>query len=938
VPLLNRDTELDAIRRVLWGARGGSGAALLVEGEPGIGKSSLLAAARAEAEGFHVLAARATELDGELPFGVVRQLLGPVLERGRANDRAVALAGSGALAEPVLGVPAARGRGAQDAATAQHGLYWFTANLASECPLLLLVDDLQWADVGSLRWLLHLAARLDGLPVALVLAARPVGVRSAEEELVDQLGADPSVQVVHPRALPEAAVARLAELALGAVPEDGFVAACHAATGGNPFLLGELLAELVRLAIAPLDANGGQIERLSSREVGRSVRARLRALPRACLELARAVALLGDGAGRPLAAQLAGLEPDIAARAADRLAAASILGPGALLSFAHPLVRESIYAGLGPAERAGGHQRAAAVLAASGAGPERVATQLLVAEPRGDEYTVRTLLAAAGSASARGAPDTAAAHLRRALIEPPPAALEPEVTLRLGLAELDAGNPAAAAERLTRVVGRLPDGRSRAVAAAALGTAQTFTSGAEEAVATLSDAIAGLDDDDREFGLVLETARFSAGFSTLPAWRRLAVADVRFSVGDEPPQTTGEEMGLAMRAIEHALRGTAADAAAAARAALAPGRLHEAGETLANAFILAPSALMFADELEDATRALTEVIELGRRRGSALVFASASHLRALTWWRRGALHEVEADARQALRDVGFHSTSQGAVALVEALLARGDRAGARAAWRAAGLHEEQDYGFSALKRLHARAQLRLAKGRTRAALEDILESGRLHSEWDIRTPAVANWRAEAAVLLALLGRADEARALAGEGLAVARAFGSARAIGIALRAAAAPERGERALELLREAVVVLERSPARLEHAQALLDLGAALRRGGARTAARRPLADAVDAAAACGADAIVARAHDELVAAGAKPRRDPAESRSRLTASELRVARMAAGGMTNREIAQALFVTEKTVENHLGSAYRKLDIRSRSQLERALPAARLAA
>jgi DNA-binding NarL/FixJ family response regulator len=146
-----------------------------------------------------------------------------------------------------------------------------------------------------------------------------------------------------------------------------------------------------------------------------------------------------------------------------------------------------------------------------------------------------------------------------------------------------------------------------------------------------------------------------------------------------------------------------------------------------------------------------------------------------------------------------------------------------------------------------------------------------------------------------------------------------------------PGSADDSLELLRESVDVLRASPARLEFALSLHELGAALRRKGERVAARDPLKEAVEVAGECAATALAARAHDELVAAGARPRRDPIESRSHLTASEARVAKMAAGGMTNREIAQALFLTEKTIEVHLTSTYRKLDIGSRSQLSRAL-------
>jgi DNA-binding CsgD family transcriptional regulator len=130
---------------------------------------------------------------------------------------------------------------------------------------------------------------------------------------------------------------------------------------------------------------------------------------------------------------------------------------------------------------------------------------------------------------------------------------------------------------------------------------------------------------------------------------------------------------------------------------------------------------------------------------------------------------------------------------------------------------------------------------------------------------------------------------------------------------------------------VLEDSPAELEHARALTDLGAALRRTGKRSEAREPLRAGLDLAQRCHATALVQRAHDELVASGARPRRFLLTGVDSLTASERRVAEMASEGLTNREIAQALFVTEKTVEGHLGHAYRKLDVRSRSELPRAL-------
>jgi DNA-binding CsgD family transcriptional regulator len=239
--------------------------------------------------------------------------------------------------------------------------------------------------------------------------------------------------------------------------------------------------------------------------------------------------------------------------------------------------------------------------------------------------------------------------------------------------------------------------------------------------------------------------------------------------------------------------------------------------------------------------------------------------------------------------------------------------------------------FISLRYPQTRARLRAALQRYDEAVEDLFACGRIEREWDIRTPMVTTWRADAAPLLAALGRHEEARALAREEVERCRAFGAPGPLGAALRTLGLLEPGDAGIALLEHAVACLEPSQARLEHALALLELGAALRRAGRRADARQPLREALDLAHACGADAIAVRSHDELVTAGARPRRDPIASRSNLTASELRVARLAAEGTTNREIAQTLFLTENTIETHLRSVFRKLDIRSRSQLARAL-------
>ena len=363
--------------------------------------------------------------------------------------------------------------------------------------------------------------------------------------------------------------------------------------------------------------------------------------------------------------------------------------------------------------------------------------------------------------------------------------------------------------------------------------------------------------------------------------------------------------------------------------ALADGRLLEDPGPESGGYWIAQFVLVLAHAYEDQARVNTEVIEWAKQHGSLPAFSMAAQLRAHAYLRFGSLADAEADALSALEHPGVPGLFPfGRIVLVNVLLARGKPNEARDVLEQI-CPEPAAPGY--FRYLMTRARLRAAFQHPEDALEDLLDCGRLEEEWDIRTPAFGTWRAEAAPLLASLGRQDEALGLAREELERCQAFGAPGPLGISLRALGLVEPGETGIELLEESVAQLEQSSRRLEYAIALLELGAATRRAGRRADARTPLREALELAHACGADAVAARAHEELVTAGARPRRDPTESRSTLTASELRVARMAAEGMTNREIAQALFLTENTIETHLRSVFRKLGIRSRSQLARAL-------
>ncbi|MBV9415643.1 MAG: helix-turn-helix domain-containing protein [Solirubrobacterales bacterium] len=231
---------------------------------------------------------------------------------------------------------------------------------------------------------------------------------------------------------------------------------------------------------------------------------------------------------------------------------------------------------------------------------------------------------------------------------------------------------------------------------------------------------------------------------------------------------------------------------------------------------------------------------------------------------------------------------------------------------------------------HGRGLLALTGRRPEVALAELERAGEVLVAAGFVNPAVVEWRADAARAQLALGDPARASELAREELELARAFGAPRAIGVALRACAAVE-GERRLEHLRAAVEVLRGSESRLELAYALADLGAELRRDDRRSAARERLLEALELAQACGSARLEDFVRDELSALGTRAPRSAASGHDALTPSEARVARMAAEGMTNKEIAQALFVTYKTVDTHLYRAYNKLGISSRRGLREAL-------
>jgi DNA-binding CsgD family transcriptional regulator len=934
--LLERESELEALDSALAAAVEGRGSVVAVEGPPGIGKSSLVrsCAELARARGMYTVSVRATELERSYPYGIVRQSADSVALDKTDEERAALFAGAAKLALPILD-PGSGEQADNPELMYQrlHGLYWLTANMARQQPLLITIDDAQWADDASMAAERFVSLRIADLPMVLLLAVRPTEVGQLAVPLAEIL-ADPATVSIRPGPLSIDGAGQRIEALLGS-SDPAFAAACHHATGGNPFLLEQLVSEVRAEGIEPTAASADRVASLGPDTVRASVLLRLERLPLAGGPLARALAILGEyDVTIKDVATLAEVPEDAAADALAELERSGLVTGAPRLHFTHPILRAAIEDDMPAVERSRAHEQAARMLAEREADPVAVAAHLLVSEPGQGEWARAALRRAARRAEALGDPGAAVRYLERALEERPEGDELGEILFELGLAAAHAGHPDAA-DYLERAA--QAGGRTRLRAQHWTAVLHLVAGRADRAADVLESALANVAEDDEAAKPLLETL-IAAGLESATVRGRLG--DL-FSHLEEPrgtPRTDFERFAL----ITHAFLAVVEENDAQRATDLIHRALaveeHGYYESVMRASVGRPMpafVLTLLERFDESRAILDRLVRAGRDYGDRSAAGVFLAERAWARYREGNAEGAEADASEALRIAQDATRARGhaPIAASVAVLAGMERErpfeeleAIVAALPPAGDPDTIVQDDLAL----ARAWLRLAQGDARAAADLALELDRADS-WGCSSPTLLPWRSVASVALAQLGEEERALALAQEELQLALELGTPRAVGIAHRAVALAGPLEERQAGLEAALAALENGTARLELARVICELGAELRRRGERSAAREMLRRAHALATECGATRLASRARDELSRSGARLIREPVSGVEALTPSEVRVAELAAEGLTNREVAQSLFVSEKTVETHLGRVYRKLDIKSRHALPGAL-------
>ncbi|CAM5246524.1 LuxR C-terminal-related transcriptional regulator [Streptomyces sp. SID1034] len=794
--------------------------------------------------------------------------------------------------------------------------------------MVLVVDDAHWADEETLAWLTSFALRAADLPLLIVVAYRPEELpRHAAEfrRLATRHGSRP----LDLSPFTPAAVSDLVRDVLGEGGDELFARECWALTAGNPYEAVELVARIRDRGIKPQYANATELRELASAVRGNGLIERLERLGPSAFRLTWAVAVLGTDARREMAAGVAGLGVEEMADAVGKLRDARILAEQSddhpdRLDFFHPLVGTAVYRAIPSAMRVAMHGQAAFAVSEAGLGATSAARHILEMHPENDRWAVRQLRAAARDYLRAGAPDAARRCLARALREPPALEERAEVLFELGCSAL-LNEPATTVNHLKAALEEpelAPELREAVTYRLAQALAHTDRMG--EAAAIVGAEAKNSGSARTRLRMQAESFQwnaFRADEEDSPARSRSLARLAEHITG----RGKAERYILGLRAWDAMVRGEPAETALRyAEEALEGGLSWTDDNWGFEVPVLVALTFMYCDQPGRADELFTQGIADCERkgwRGAHLSFGLT--LLGYIKFHRGRLSEAEDLVHSGLRiadRVGHQVPAQWFALgiLIEILLARGRVQDAQE------LSDAYNYGQVVPNAVvypdseTVYSELLIARGLRTDAEARLRAVGRRLEPRGMRNPMWCPWRP---LLAQTIAHTDpvEAAAIAQEGVEIARRFGTPGAVGRALHAAAKVTSGADSLALMSEAVRQLEKSPAAYELAQALIDHGAMLSRAGLPQDAADLLMRGLESAALCGADALAARAREELAASGLRPLQLRAVDSDSLTSQEKAVAERAAQGWENRRIAEELGTKERTVELLLSGAFRKL-------------------
>ncbi|SFS65679.1 regulatory protein, luxR family [Saccharopolyspora flava] len=919
------------LAEALADARASRARCVIVRGPSGVGKSRLLSEFRRHEHlrTCSVLQVRCPATTRPPRYDAVRRLFEP-LELG-ADDVAGA-------AVPALFPDLRLARNSSDYATLS-ALHSVAANLMVARPLVLVIDDAHHCDPASLRWLDFALRRAADLPLLVVLGYRSDELDGAARAAMSDLVAQRAGTVLEPAPLTRDEVGEIVAASLPVTPDSDFVDTCARTSGGNPALLHRLLDALHQAGVRPDETGTVPAEQIGRGVLAASVRSRLAGQPRRTARVAAAVAVLGPGAGVETVAAMAGVTRWQVTEAIEALRRCDVMAESGV-DFAHDGMRAAVLEVVPVSEE--DRMRAARILNDTGRPAIEVAEHLVQLGELNQPWMAGVLRDAAALSEQRGAPEIAVRYLRRVLdVETSePQRIRVRADLGRVLAQLD---PYAALPILRELLDEVTD--PTIYVSFVLNFAMTAVTAQRhpEAVRALGEVLAMLTRKARhdasaalrELCLSVESMLMIIG-----SGEKSTFGLVQDRIAERPLLSGGtpaERRMLAATAFVQSLRGEpSAQVVQHARTALN----FQASDADPWTERCALFALHLADTTDDLLPAAQRSVELVESMGARwdYSYSLSCYARVLLHFGdvRGAAEEARTAAEICAQTVCADSTAAQYTAWAAALTEQGhvDQAD-----EVLGRIERDWFDEATLEwpyYLHARARVHWMRDERTAAAELLLRCGRSMTGAGILNPVFVPWRTDAAILLAGLGRRSEAADLLDQDGEAAQRWGTARARGRHLMArGAVTEDPVLAVDSLTEAVEVLSGSPAWLDEARAHHRLGEALLRTEDARGARKHLRRCVDLATLCGAKPIADSARTLLVTAGGRvgqPLRSPVDL---LTGSERRVATMAAAGASNRAIAEALFVTLRTVETHLTNAYRKLRVSKRADLAAVLGGSR---